>query len=140
MAAEHGERARYKEGCRCDPCRMAENNYRRVLRQRKKSGELPARSLSAVPPVPAIPVAGDEPAAGSVEADVRKEIEKLAATEDRSGVAAVALAMARILDSPVALAQHPAAASRLMESLDKLRKGGRRARGKLAAVKDMTAG
>lgn len=137
--AEHGTRARYKSGCGCTACKLAENEYRKRLRQKKKAGELtPLKSVpAAVEAPPADPV--PQPVE-SVEADVKAELDKLAASVDRTGVAAVAVSMARILDNPVAIAQHPAAAARLMESLDKLRKGGRRARGKLAAVKDMTAG
>ena len=34
MSAEHGTRARYSSGCRCDPCRGANAAYDRKLRAR----------------------------------------------------------------------------------------------------------
>jgi hypothetical protein len=46
--------------------------------------------------------------------------------------------MARILDDPLALAQHPAAMARLSEALATLGKGSNQRRGKLALVKAMT--
>ena len=47
-------------------------------------------------------------------------------------------ALARVLDSPLAIAQHPSAAHRLSETLDKIRKGADGRTGRLAAVRQMT--
>lgn len=32
---QHGSRARYRKGCRCTPCREAENAYRRLYRRQR---------------------------------------------------------------------------------------------------------
>ena len=75
-----------------------------------------------------------------VESAIRREIDGLAGIEDKAGHVAMALNLARTLDRPVAVAQHPSATARLMELMAFLRKGGSKKRGKLAAVKDMTGG
>lgn len=69
---------------------------------------------------------------------VRKELALLSTPETKPGLAAGCLAMARILDDPLALAQHPAAMARLSEALATLGKGSNQRRGKLALVKAMT--
>jgi hypothetical protein len=43
-----------------------------------------------------------------------------------------------VLDPPLAIAQHPSAAHRLSETLDKIRKGSDTRQGKLASVRSMT--
>ena len=100
-----------------------------------------ARFVRVVSP-PAAP-ADVEPESGayeSVESAIRREIDGLAGIEDKAGHVAMALNLARTLDRPVAVAQHPSATARLMELMAFLRKGGSKKRGKLAAVKDMTGG
>ena len=66
------------------------------------------------------------------------EIGSLSTTGSRQGLVEIAIALARVLDSPLAIAQHPSAAHRLSETLDKLRKGADSKTGKLAAVRQMT--
>ena len=34
--AEHGTRTGYRSGCKCDPCRLANREYRRELKTRQK--------------------------------------------------------------------------------------------------------
>jgi hypothetical protein len=73
-----------------------------------------------------------------VEAAVSAEIEAMGA-HLRPGLAATALALARILDNPKALGQQPAAAKVLAALLEKLRSASaRRRRGSLAVVRNMT--
>lgn len=74
----------------------------------------------------------------SVLEAVRRELALLSTPATKPGLAAGALAMAKILDDPLALAQHPAAMARLAEVLATLGKGANSRRGKLAAVKAMT--
>jgi hypothetical protein len=64
------------------------------------------------------------------------EIEAIGA-HHRPGLAAAALALARILDNPKALSTQPAAARQLVAILGTLSKRTQR-RGKLAVVKSMT--
>ena len=74
--------------------------------------------------------------AGTVVEAVQQQLDGLGVAP---GLAATALAMARLLDNPVALPQHPAAARCLVEILGKAAKGTQR-RGRLAAVRSMTDG
>jgi hypothetical protein len=60
------------------------------------------------------------------------------AAETRPGLVAIALAMARILDSSRAVSAQPAAAKVLVTVVDTLRKAGPGRRGNLAMVKSMT--
>lgn len=115
--------------------------------QRRYRGQ----SLRAVPSPPAEsapaeqtgPPAADaivfrriEPSTAVVEA-VQRQVDELGAAESRPGASAIALKLAELLDNPLALPQHPAAAGRLVELLGQLAKD-RPRRGRLTAVRDMT--
>jgi len=70
---------------------------------------------------------------------VLAEISGLSTAASRPGLIQVALALARVLDDPVAIAQHAASGHRLAEALDRLRKGADSGRGTLANVRQITA-
>jgi hypothetical protein len=72
-----------------------------------------------------------------VVAAVRAELSAALAAAERPGLAAVALALAEILDDPKQVATQPAAARQLVTILCTLSKRTQR-RGKLAVVKSMT--
>lgn len=122
----HG-RSRYVAGCRCGTCKLANREYQRTRR---------ARPLAAVtPPPPGVTTPPDT--AGPVVAAVRAQLELLDASDDRPALAAIAVALAEVLDNPAAIPQHAAAAHRLVELLGSLSQGSGR-RGRLASVRDMT--
>jgi hypothetical protein len=128
MAARHGTRRGYGEGCRCDDCRAAQRLYQRRYRER--------RALRDVTPISPDEVATELP--GPVESAVKDEIGGLTA-EARPGLAQAALCMARLLDNPKAVNQQPAAAKVLTSLLDKLHSASARGRrGNLSLVKSMT--
>lgn len=134
MAAQHGTRTRYNTGCRCDACKQASRDYDKIRRQRMLASKHGPAAVTALPTAGA--PASDE--VGRVEAGVLAEIGALSTTGSRQGLVEIAIALARVLDSPLAIAQHPSAAHRLSETLDKLRKGADTRQGKLAAVRQMT--
>jgi hypothetical protein len=74
---------------------------------------------------------------GPVELAVRIELDGLAQTDARPGIAAIASAMARILDGRAASSK-PAAARQLARALDELHQGSGRRRGSLKLVRAMT--
>jgi hypothetical protein len=79
------------------------------------------------------------PSPGQVETAVAAEIAALASAEARPGLAAIAAALARLLDDPTAKTPKPAAAKVLVSVLDTLRKGSAQGqRGSLSLVKSMT--
>jgi hypothetical protein len=120
MAARHGTRRRYIEGCRCEDCTEANRLY---FRQRRAAGNAPVAVVSP-------PAGMSEP--GPVEAE-------LAGLEARPGLAQVALAMARLLDNPRAVSSQPAAAKVLTSLLDKLRSASApNHRGRLRVVRAMS--
>jgi hypothetical protein len=126
VAAKHGTRRRYVEGCRCEDCTEANRLY---FRQRRDAGKVVATGENS--PVDLPP---SEP--GPVEAGVEAELAGLA--DARPGLAQIALALARIMDNPKAVNQQPAAAKVLSVLLDRLRSEsvqGRR--GGLASVRAM---
>jgi hypothetical protein len=134
MAAKHGTRRRYVEGCRCDECAEAQREYQRDYRARRANG-LPTVSQLPRPwntdPDPELS------GPGRVEAGVEAEIAGL--TEARPGLVQAALALARVMDNPRAVSSHPAAAKVLAGLLDTLRKGAARGRrGGLAVVRALT--
>lgn len=122
MAARHGTRRRYNEGCRCDDCTVANAAYQQRYRQRR----------TVVVPLSA-PVTPPSP--GAVEAGVQVEIAELA--QAWPGLAQTALALARTLDNPRVMTAKPAAARELVAILSTLDKRSER-RAKLASVKSMT--
>lgn len=124
----HG-RSRYNAGCRCGTCKTANREYARGRR---------SKHLRAVTsPVPDVTAPPTEPAEGAVVGAVVAQLGGLAAAEERPAMAAIALALARVLDNEAAIPQHAAAAHRLVEVLGALHKGSNR-RGRLAAVRAMT--
>jgi hypothetical protein len=128
MAARHGTRRRYTEGCRCDDCRDAQRLYQQRYRERRAGGATPVTNVTPDP----------EPGPGRVELGVAEEIDGLA-SQARPGLAQAALALARILDNPRAINQQPAAAKVLGALLDKLRSASARGRrASLAVVPEMT--
>lgn len=133
MAVEHGSRTMYNTGCRCDPCVKSSRDYDKVRHQRR----LAAKHSASVTTLPGPAEIGDSDA-GAVEAGVMAEIGSLSTVGSRQGLVQIAIALAKVLDSPLAIAQHPSAAHRLSETLDKLRRGADGKTGRLAAVRSMT--
>jgi hypothetical protein len=118
--ANHGS-SRYAKGCRCAECTEAHRLRAVDYRTRKEESE----------PLPA------QTAPGQVETAVEAEIGGLAVS--RPSLAAIAVAMARILDNPRAKSTQPQAAKVLVSVLDTLHKGSAQGRrGSLALVKSMT--
>lgn len=134
MAAQHGTRTRYNAGCRCDDCVKASRDYDKQRRLNRAAAKVGAGKVSQLPAVSSVHVS--EP--GRVESGVLAEIDGLSTAASRQGLVEIAIALARVLDSPLAIAQHPSAAHRLSETLDKIRKGSETRQGKLAAVRSMT--
>lgn len=129
MAARHGTRARYNDGCRCDDCVTANSSYQADYRQRRMAGGSTTSSEHFVDPASG---------PGRVESAVKDEIDGFAA-EARPGLAQVALCMARLLDNPKAVNQQPAAAKVLAALLEKLHAASAQGRrGSLALVRTMT--
>jgi hypothetical protein len=129
MAATHGTRSRYLAGCRCDDCKDAQRRYQQRYRERKADNP-PQLQPMAVAQLPL-------PDRGPVESGVAEEIDGLA-SDARPGLAQAALALARVLDNPRAVSQHPAAAKVLAALLEKLRSASARGRrGNLALVRTL---
>lgn len=143
MAARHGTRSKYVSGCRCDACKLAEAEYQKARRHgvatpakpgrpKKDNVTAIARGAESAPPV-------DQPKEpGPVEAGVLLELTGMPAVDTRQGLYQAALALARILDNPLTVAQHPSAAKQLGDFLTQLRKGAER-QGRLAAVRQMSS-
>jgi hypothetical protein len=75
---------------------------------------------------------------GPVERAVAEEVAGLAAADARPGLAAGALALARVLDNPRVPSAHPPAVKVLVMVLDTLHKGSARRRGGLELVRTMS--
>jgi hypothetical protein len=126
MAVGHG-RERYRRGCRCDECKEAQRVYQRVYRERHALG------LTQ----PQQPPTEQNCSPGPVELAVASELATLVSAESRPALAAIAAAMARLLDSR-AVGPKPQAAKVLVTLLDALHKSVPDRRGNLAIVKSMT--
>ncbi len=137
MTLEHG-RTRYTRGCRCEVCKAAERDYQRNRYQRQRG--LAADDAADTPGLVLTAVTGsdaDSSGDGPVVAGVQAELDAASAAAERPGLAAIALALAAILDEPKHVAAQPAAARQLVAVLNTLAKRISR-RGKLALVKSMT--
>lgn len=144
MAVRHGTRTKYNAGCRCADCKQAASDYEKARRQAINAKKHSPAKVTQLPTIRAVgaedPLRGDDPGtqAGRVESGVMAEIDGLSTTASRQGLVEIAIALARVLDSPLAIAQHPSAAHRLSETLDKIRKGADARKSKLASVRQMT--
>jgi hypothetical protein len=150
VVREHGTRSCFVGGCRRPECRAAEAAYQRARRQSRstRAEKTPAKKKKTLAAVPVLPVTRTdlgaiaqpvEPAGpGRVEAAVIAEIGMLSTASKRPGLVEGALAMARMLDSPLYLAQHPPAMARLQNALAELRVGADTRKGWLAEVRKMT--
>ena len=137
MAVQHGTRTKYNQGCRCDSCVQANRDYNKVRGQALRARKHAPATVTKLPSAPTLSTVGD-PEPGRVESGVLAEIDGLSTAASRQGLVQIAIALARGLDSPLAIAQHPSAAHRLSETLDKIRKGSDSRKGKLATVRSMT--
>lgn len=134
--ARHGTRTSYNEGCRCDKCKTAEAEYQK--RRRHGVGTVTPINPTVTETGGGEPQGGiTVPPVGPVETGVIEECKDAPVAKSRPGLYQMALALARVLDNPVTVAQHPSAAHRLSEILSELRKGADR-KGKLASVRQMT--
>lgn len=141
--AKHGTRAKFNAGCTdgpegtaCDPCKKANRDYFKARNQAKNA----EKHGGTVTVLKTAATSTEQPAIreiGGVEAGVILELEGLPTLETRQGLVQTALTLARCLDSPLAIAQHPSAARQLADILDKLRKGAEK-KGRLSAVRAMT--
>jgi hypothetical protein len=120
--ANHGTPSRYSQGCRCADCTEAHRLRAIDYRTRKEESEPPP----------------EQTAPGQVEKAIAAEIAGLASAEARPGLAAIAVAMARLLDNPKARSTQPSAAKVLVTVMDTLHKSVPDRRGNLALVKSMT--
>lgn len=140
--ADHGSRQRYADGCRCANCKAAQAAYRREYQARKAGATVteirPGRRPKGVAAPRPVAAAGAPSGDGPAVQAVLDELATLTSAETRKGAAQAAIAMARILDNPLALAQQPAAAAKLTAILEDLRKGSARRKGRLASVQAMT--
>ena len=132
--ARHGTRSRYATctdgaaGKACDKCKQAEANYQKARRHGVNVAALPTASETPV----------EQPREpGPVEAGVLVELDGVPAAEMRPGLKQAALALARVLDNPLTVAQHPSAAKQMGEILNQLRKGAEK-KTRLSAVRQMS--
>lgn len=144
--------SKYNAGCRCDQCKQVMSEYRKA--HRRKISE--AMGDVAAPPATGLrllrvsenSVSTSENANqelsepqqtpdNSVLAAVRAEIESIGA-HPRPGLAAAALVLAADLGNSKAVSVHPAAAAKLSDLLEQLRKSASGKRSKLASVRAMT--
>ena len=108
-AARHGSATSYKNGCRCGDCRRANRERLRAYRAAKRGESTPVD----------LPMELGE---GTVVDAVRRDLNALQLMRaERATDAAVALALARLLDDPSAGPQHPSAAARLVDIMARLR-------------------
>jgi len=140
--AEHGTRQCYSQGCRLPECKAAQAEYVRGYKARKAGAVVdirrpgrPRKGEASPAPIaaPEMPAGG-----GPNEQAVRAELANLSSASVRLASAAAAVSMAKILDSPLALAQQPAAATRLEAIMSGLRQGSQKRKGRLASVQAMT--
>lgn len=137
MAAKHGTRSRFNQGCTdgvdggsCDPCKQANNEYFKQRHQDKN-----AEKLADVTPINgATPVVAD---IGTAEQAVIDTLSGNANALKRPDLVASARAMARLLDKELFAAQQTAAAKQLREIMAELLKGSEK-KGRLAAVRQMS--
>ncbi len=127
--ADHGTRAMYCKGCRCEPCRLAEAAYKRQRR-------LDRPALTVLPTDCADGTVSSAP--GPAAAAVDAVLAGLPAVEARPLLVEGVRTLARGLDDPGCAASHPSMLRELRATLEVLRSGAR-GRGRLSAVRALSA-
>jgi hypothetical protein len=110
----------------------AERDYQRERYRRRRGLPVEEPVLSAVS-------SPRDSSDGLVVTAVRAEVDAAPSAAERPGLAAVALALAAILDNPKHVPTQPAAARQIVAILDQLSKRTRHS-GRLAAVRAMSTG
>jgi hypothetical protein len=143
----HGTVKRYRQGCKCDPCRAANAEYQRCfklglkpvgnvspIRGRKPSAQAAAqRAQEKSGPSPRV----RSGSVGEVERAVRGQLKDFAA--DNPTQVEMAIVAAKILDNPERVALHPTTIRQLGQIVEGLTAGKKKkSRGRLAAVQSMT--
>ena len=123
--AEHGNRSRYREGCRCAKCKSAASAYSRRYYIEGKRPDPGAVVAAPVGP-------------GPVEVAVQVQLEGLSQAQTQPAIAAAVSALARLLDSDRTPSAHPAAARQMADLLERLCKGSDLRKSGLAAVRAMS--
>lgn len=137
MAATHGTRYMYQtKGCRCEDCTAANRDYFKIRNQAKNAAKHGGK-VTVLKTVPTGSAQPDVREIGPNEAATLLELAGLPLATSRPGLTQVVLTLARLMDSPLAIAQHPQAAGRYTEIMDRLRKGAEK-KGRLSAVRQMT--
>lgn len=151
--AEHGTRQRYLQGCTdgpdgesCDPCRQANAEYKRQNDQANRAKTLGVvtpitKAKRATKPEDAKPAADKPREPGPMElaclavlANLQRA--NLQRAKARPDLAMAAVALARDIDLPLAIAQRKNLVSQYQVVMDDLLKGSEKKR-KLAAVRQM---
>jgi hypothetical protein len=139
--------AKYNAGCRCDVCKKATSEYHRARRRRlaEATGDpsVPVgaglRVINGAAEPPATSADTDPDGRPSVVLGVSEAIESMAGHR-RPDLAAAALALASVLDNPKAISTWPAAAAKMSDLMEQLRRSGDGKRSKLASIRSMTSG
>jgi hypothetical protein len=97
------------------------------------------RVINGTAELPVTSEDADFEARPSVVSGVSEAIESLAGHK-RPDLAAAALALASVLDNPKAISTWPAAAAKMSDLMEQLRKSGDGKRSKLASIRSMTSG
>jgi hypothetical protein len=125
MSDNEHDRNAYILGCRCATCTAANKEYQIAYRRRSRM----KRKVTA---------GVEDSGPGRVEAAVQLEVDQLGVAEQRPGLVAAALAMARILDTEGAVTSQPAACRQLMVALAELHRVPVSRRGRLAVVQKLS--
>lgn len=121
----HGTRTTYNAGCRCDKCRLAENEY--------------AKSRGRNATVTRIANEADGAVMGENEAGVRAQVATLSTAESRPALVAMAITLARSLDNPLNVSQWNQNSKNLRETLADLAAGADVKAGRLAGVRSLSS-
>lgn len=124
MADVHN-RTRYNQGCRCELCRAAQREYDRDRRAGKTAKPAPQPTTTkGGAKLKTTETESKIPYKESVTAAVKAELETYVGADTRPALAAMALTLARVLDTPSALPQHAAAVGKLEALLTTIAKYG----------------
>ena len=136
-------RTRYLRGCHCAVCTAANTEYNRARRAAKREEQASGTPTKKAPtkraPAKKSPPAEVRqiiPNVDSVISAVQKELALGKGAEERPALAAMALACARILDTPSALPQHAAAITKLDGLLTSLAKYGTKEPSKVGTMRE----
>ena len=145
-SSKHGSSG-YRQGCRCEVCKLANTEALRSYRAKNRTPRVPRpvvavveRQRATMPAtVTTLPEPEQEYVPGPVEQAVIDECATLSTASTHLVLVETAKQLARILDTPGAVTTQPSAAAKIESIMERLRRGADTRKARLSSVRKLNS-